>query len=217
MRKIPQRFASGVGILSVTSSVYDPLGLVSPVVVSSKKLLQDLCQTKLGWNDVIALEEAMRWKTWLENMPKLSQVVVSRHLKPGNFGEILSSQPHHFSDASQVAFGAIACVRFKNADCLILYNFLVAKSLLACVKPMTIPRLELSSAILAVKIDRVLREELEFAIGKSIFWSDSIAVLLYVRNEDKRFHTFLANRLAVIHDGSQPAQWRYRHPITQQI
>ena len=104
------------GILSVTSSVYDPLGLVSPVVVSAKKLFQDLCRKKLGWDDVIASEEAMRWKTWLANLPKLSQVVVSRHLKPGNFGEILSSQLHHFADASQVAFGAVAYVRFENTD-----------------------------------------------------------------------------------------------------
>ena len=64
------------GILSVTSSVYDLLGLVSLVVVSAKKLLQDLCRKKLGWNDVIASEEAMHWKTWLANLPKLSRVVV---------------------------------------------------------------------------------------------------------------------------------------------
>ena len=135
------------GILSVTSSVYDPLGLVSPVVVSAKKLLQDLCRKKLAWDDVIASEEAMCWKTWLANLPKLSQVVVSRHLKPGNFRELLSSQLHHFADASQVAFGAVAYVRFENADGLVHCNFLVAKSRLAHVKPMTIPRLELSAAV----------------------------------------------------------------------
>ena len=95
----------------------------------------------------------MRWKTWLANLPKLSRLVISRHLKPGNFGEILSSQHHHFADASQVAFGAVAYVRFENADGLVHCNFLVAKSHLAHVKPMTIPRLDLLVAILAVKID----------------------------------------------------------------
>ena len=49
-------------------------------------------------------------------------------------------------------------------------------------------------------------------IDKSIFWSDSTAVLQYIRNEDKRFHTFVANRLAVIHDVSQFAQWSYVLP-----
>ena len=67
-----------------------------------------------------------------------------------------------------MAFGAVAYVRFENADGLVHCNFLVAKSRLAHVKPMTIPRLELSAAVLVVKIDRVLREELEFVIDKSI-------------------------------------------------
>ena len=140
----------------------------------------------------------MHWRTWLAILPKLSRVVVSRHFKPGNFGEILSSQLHHSADASQVAFGAFAYVRFENADGLVHCNFLVGKSRLAHVKPMTIPGLELSAAVLAVKIDRVLREELEFAIDKSIFCSGSTAVLQYIRNVDKRFHTYVVNSLAVI-------------------
>ena len=74
---------------------------------------------------------------------------------------------------------------------------------------MTIPTLELSAAVVAVKLDRTLRVELEMKIDKSVFWSDSTAVLQYIRNEDKRFHTFLANRLAVIHDGSKPSEWNF--------
>ena len=74
---------------------------------------------------------------------------------------------------------------------------------------MTIPRLELSAAVLAVKLDRSLREELEMKIDESVFWSDSTAVLQYIKNQDKRFHTFVANRLAVIHDGSKPSQWNF--------
>ena len=31
----------------------------------------------------------------------------------------------------------------------------------------------------------------------------------YMRSNDKRFHTFVANRVAIIHDGSSPSQWRY--------
>ncbi|XP_068691617.1 uncharacterized protein [Montipora foliosa] len=74
---------------------------------------------------------------------------------------------------------------------------------------MTIPRLELSAAVVAVKLDRTLREEMEIKIDRSVFWSDSTAVLQYIKNEDKRFHTFVANRLAVIHDGSKPSRWNF--------
>ena len=43
--------------------------------------------------------------------------------KPGNFEEILSSQLHHFADASQVEFRAVAHVRFENADELVHATF----------------------------------------------------------------------------------------------
>lgn len=46
-------------------------------------------------------------------------------------------------------------------------------------------------------------------IDRSVFWTDSTAVLQYIKNEDKRFHTFVANRLAVIHNGSKPLQWNF--------
>ena len=71
---------------------------------------------------------------------------------------------------------------------------------------MTVPRLELSAAVLAVRLDRTLREELEISIDRSVFWTDSTAVLQYIRNESKRFQTSVASRLAVIHDCSKPSQ-----------
>ena len=44
---------------------------------------------------------------------------------------------------------------------------------------------------------------------ESVFWSDSMSVLRYVKNESTRFHTFVANRVAVLQEGSSPDQWRY--------
>ena len=74
---------------------------------------------------------------------------------------------------------------------------------------MTVPRLELSAAVLAVQLDRTVREELDIPISESTFWSDSTCVLQYIKNQSKRFHTFVANRLSVIHENSAPHQWRH--------
>ena len=76
-------------------------------------------------------------------------------------------------------------------------------------KQMTIPRLELSAAVLAVRMNQILQEEFQLKFDRTSFWTDSTAVLQYIKNEDKRFYTFVANRLAVIHDGSEPSQWNY--------
>ncbi|XP_068671120.1 uncharacterized protein [Montipora foliosa] len=72
----------------------------------------------------------------------------------------------------------------------------------------TIPHLELSAAVTAVKQDRLLKRELEISVNaRSIFWMDSTAVVRYVKNETNRYHTFVANRVGIIRDGSQPNQW----------
>lgn len=40
-----------------------------------------------------------------------------------------------------------------------------------------------------------------------VYWTDSTSVLQYVKNESKRFHTFVANRVAKIRDATLPSQW----------
>ena len=69
------------------------------------------------------------------------------------------------------------------------------KSRLAHIKPMTVPRLELSAAVLAVQLDETLKSELEIPLHQSVFWTDSTTVLQYIRNESARFQTFVSNRL----------------------
>ena len=198
------------GILSVVSSVYDPLGLAAPFMLPAKRLLQDLCRFKLDWDDPIPSEYKFLWERWTADLPKLSQFSVARCIKPAGFGVISSSQLHHFSDASEAGFGSVSYLRLVNAQEDVHCSFLCARSLVAPLKTITIPRLELSAAAISVKQDKVLRRELEIPIDhQSIFWTDSTAVLRYVRNETKRFHTFVANRVAVIRDGSEPRQWKH--------
>ena len=41
-----------------------------------------------------------------------------------------------------------------------------------------------------------------------------MSVLRYVKNENKRFHTFVANRIAMIRESSSPDQWYHLEGIT---
>ena len=68
-------------------------------------------------------------------------------------------------------------------------SFLCAKSRLALMKKITIPRLELSAVTLAMKIDGMLKRELEIPIGNSLFWTDSTCILRYIKNKYRQFHT----------------------------
>ncbi|XP_068735428.1 uncharacterized protein [Montipora capricornis] len=178
------------------------------IVLLAKKLIQDLCKQGLSWDEEINEEGAIRWKKWLLELPKLSQISLARCVKPSDFDVADVTELHHFADASQIAYGAVSYARFVNEEKTAVHcSFLVGKSRLAHVKPMTIPRLELSAAVVAVKLDRTLREELEIKIDGSVFWLDSTAVLQYIKNEDKRFHTVVENSMEVIHDVSKPSLW----------
>ena len=85
----------------------------------------------------------------------------------------------------------------------------MGKSRVAPSKITTIPRLELTAAVVAANIGVMLKEELNYASLKQYFWTDSKVVLRYINNEAKRFHTFVANRVQMIRSNTDPKEWRY--------
>ena len=206
---IKDRPATRRGILSVISSIYDLLGFIAPFILSAKLILQDLCKKKLGWDDKIPNEELERWKAWLEVLPKLEEFSIDRCFKPPGFEKVVSCQLHYFSDASQLAYGAVSYLRLVNPRGNVHCSFVMGKSRLAPLKPVTIPRMELSAAVLSTRLDTMFREELEFTVDESIYWTESTCVLRYVENEDKRYQTFVANRVSAIRERSSKVQWRY--------
>ena len=48
----------------------------------------------------------------------------------------------------------------------------------------------------------MLRAELELPLDQSTLWLDSTSVLKYIKNEDRHFHTFVANRVSTIRDAT---------------
>ncbi|KAK3728345.1 hypothetical protein QZH41_002189 [Actinostola sp. cb2023] len=73
------------GIISSTSSIYDPLGFISPIVLPAKKLLQDLTRRSLGWDEDIEEEDSIKWESWLKDIPNLADVTIERSIIPENF------------------------------------------------------------------------------------------------------------------------------------
>ena len=91
---IKEQPATRRGILSVVSSIYDPLGFAAPFILPAKIILQDLCKKKLYWDDKIPDEDLKRWRTWLEALPKLEEFSTDQCFKPPDFGEVASCQLH---------------------------------------------------------------------------------------------------------------------------
>ncbi|XP_042236996.1 uncharacterized protein LOC121876124 [Homarus americanus] len=110
---------------------------------------------------------------------------------------------------SLAAYGAVTYLRMVDSGGSIQCSFVYGRAKLAPLKQLTIPRLELCAAVLAVNADRTIRREMTMTIHESYFWTDSMLVLQYIANSSRRFQTFVANRIAVIQELLRTDQWRH--------
>ena len=197
------------GILASVSSVYDPLGLVAPFLLTGKQILQDLCKNQTDWDEPIPDVFRTRWEKWRSELHTLAQLKIPRCYKPDDFGEPKSIELHSFSDASIGGYGQCSYVRMVNDQQKVHCSLVMAKSRVTPLKPVTVPRLELTATVVSTKISAFLQKELKYGCVPEYFWTDSICILGYISNEEGRFHTFVANRVQTIRDHTSPDQWHY--------
>ena len=195
-------------MLSCLSAIYDPLGLMNPLIVQGKLVLQQATQCKISWDDEVPCSLQQKWENWLSALQSVPKVNIPRCIKPYKFNDA-HVELHHFSDASQQAYGSCSYLRSVNKAGQVHVALVMSKSRVAPIKSITIPRLELQAAVLSAKVDSSLLEELELTLAPSYFWTDSEIVLRYIRNESRRFHIFVANRVSLIHQLTAVEQWNF--------
>ena len=193
-------------ILSVVSSVFDPLGLFSPVVLIGRLLFQETTKLKLSWDESVPEQLRVKWISWLQDMSYLTAIRVPRCVQT-EVGDSMVIELHHFSDASMKAYGCCSYLRCIDRSGNVHVALLLSKARVAPLKSMTLPRLELQAAVMSAQTDAMLRQELDLNISRSYFWVDSQIVIKYILNESRRFHVFVANRIGVIHELTCSEQW----------
>ena len=114
-----------------------------------------------------------------------------------------------FVDASTEAYGAVLYIRhvLKNEE--VITRFVTAKARVAPLKAISIPRLELTAAVLWLRLTEDVSKTLNIQMSDVTFWSDSMNVLWWVRNHSRNFKPFISNRIGEIQTNSKPEQWRY--------
>ncbi|XP_053272740.1 uncharacterized protein LOC128430658 [Pleuronectes platessa] len=196
------------GVLSTVASVYDPLGFVAPFILVGKQILQQMCRDKLSWDDPLPDDLRPLWEYWLKDLKNLAGVKIQRCYTPPSFN-VQHYELHHFSDASVSGYGECSYLRAVSTSGEVHCTLVMGKSRVTPSKVTTIPRLELSAAVVAVRISDLLKKELEVECLQEVFWTDSMVVLGYISNEARRFHVFVANRVERIKRSTESAQWRY--------
>ena len=195
------------GILSTVSSIFDPLGFVALLLLEGKSILQNLCRLEVAWDDPIPDDTRARWEKWRAELLQLQRISIPRCYKPVGFGRVEREELHHFSDASVKGYGQCSYLRLIDERQRVHCSFVMGKSRVAPLKPVTIPRLELTAAVCSVRIREQLRQELKYHVDQEYLWTDSKLVLGYISNESRRFHVFVANRVQDIQDSTSVDQW----------
>ena len=143
------------GMLTTLASLFDPLGILSPIAVMAKVIFQNLCKEGVGWDDPISQDKVPVWESWLQDLKDIGTVSIPRCIYDKGDGEILWCQLHGFGDASSKAYCATVYLVYETTKG-ILAMLLCSKTRVAPLKSMTIQRLELMSArILAVLMNTV--------------------------------------------------------------
>ncbi|XP_073766183.1 uncharacterized protein isoform X2 [Danio rerio] len=197
------------GVLSTIASVFDPLGFMAPFILVGKKILQQLCYNKASWDDSLPEDLQSRWERWLLDLPNLADVKIPRCYVPQISNEAIRFELHHFSDASISGYGECSYLRTVSASGEVHCSFVMGKSRVAPTKITTIPRLELSAAVVAVRVSDMLKKELDIKDLQECFWIDSKVVLGYINNDARRFQVFVANRVQRIKLSTESNQWKY--------
>ena len=149
------------------------------------------------------------WTKWRLKLPAIEKIEIQRCIKPADFGKVVESSIHHFSDASEDGYGQVSYLRLVTNQGVVQCVPLIGKARVNPLKYVSIPRLELVAATLSVKVALLLREQLDIEVNKEYFWTDSKVVLAYISNSSKRFKIFVENRIQFIRDHSDVAQWHY--------
>ena len=197
------------GILVTRSSISDPLGLIAPVVLVGKQILQEICHGK-DWYGPIEGEGHAKWERWRNQLPLLEQQNIPRNFQPPEFGSIATlsyiiCQKRLKSGTDNVL---ISDWLMKTEEFIVL-ELVIGKARVAPFKTVTISRLELTAATVPVKVVSMLKEELDYDGLQNFFWTDRKVVLGFISNESRRFPVYVANRGQLIRDHTSPDQWRY--------
>lgn len=197
-------------VISQISRLYDPNGYLCPVIIVAKNMIQKLWKQKIDWDEPVPAHLFEEWSKFEISMPALEQIEIPRWLGMTASGK---TQLHDFCDASQVAFGAVVYARTENLDGQITVQLISAKSRVAPVKVMTIPRLELCAAQLLTQLTSTIRKAYP-AIESIWQWSDSEIALHWIHREPGELKTYVANRVQQIQTTTDELQSQWLHVPT---
>ncbi|XP_065094088.1 uncharacterized protein LOC135714635 [Ochlerotatus camptorhynchus] len=196
-------------MLRVVVSMYDPLGLVASFVVHGKILIQDVWRTDTEWDGKVPEVIVKRWMEWLVVLKEMDGLRIPRcYFLEYDADSFKSLELHIFVDASAQAFAAVGYFRIVDKG-HIRVALVSSKTKVAPLRGLSIPRLELMTALLGARLRRTIDRNHTLKIHKTFFWSDSSTVCSWIKSDVRRYRQFVAFRVDEILSLSSVDEWRW--------
>ena len=193
--------------LKTIAAIFDPLCLMCPLTVRSKILFQETWSRGLQWDDELPPDMKRKWEDWVTELERVSSLSVPRCIHP--FSKVTVQRLHVFSDASEQAYAAAVYVVTASEDGVASNLALARVRVTPRSRKVSIPRLELMAALLGLRLAKKACAAFMIPMSEVLFWSDSINVLCWIRNDVKQFQSFVAHRVSEIREATDPEQWQH--------
>ncbi|XP_055714973.1 uncharacterized protein LOC129809183 [Phlebotomus papatasi] len=200
-------------MLSTLARIFDPIGLINPIVVVAKMLLQEAWSYKdINWDTPVPTDLQRKWSAFMQDLPGVETLRIPRWVS--EVSSPVSMELHAFSDASTLGYGAALFLVSVDSNGHRSSRILTAKSGITPLKPkdsatvaLTIPKAELCGAVMATKLMEQVSQSLE--ISKRFFWSDATVILYQLHSPSEKREKFVRNRVHEILKSSEAKDWRY--------
>ncbi|XP_071525744.1 uncharacterized protein [Panulirus ornatus] len=201
-------------LLSQIATQYDPLGLVCPVTLKAKLMLRRLIapedmangkSRKYDWDDAVSPQIRSEWLSYFKMLFEVETLWFPRCIRGAN--AVGNPTLVIFSDGSTVAYGACAYIRWECPVGVFNSRLLMAKSKLAPLKQLSIPRIKLCGALIAARMRETIAKEMNYSFESIIHIVDSAIVRAQIKKESFGFGTFTATKIAEIQSKTDPEEW----------
>lgn len=182
-------------VLKGIASIFDPLGLLSPVVLSGKVLLQDLWRISFDWDDIVTEDDGLKLERILSDIEQINTIQIERCL----YKKVKENEEKSlvcFCDASEKAYAAVVYPLVSSGQ-MSNPDLVFSKTRLSPVKKLTIPKLELLTVVIGVRCLNFVKTQLRIPISQLTIFTDSKCVLSWLTSE-KTLPVFERNRVMEI-------------------
>ncbi|KAJ8030134.1 Fatty acid synthase [Holothuria leucospilota] len=195
-------------VLSIIARMFDPLGFLTPFIMKAKIIFQQLWQSGVGWDELAPQELREDFLHWVEGLKSICHLCIERrYFGSYAWSSLQGLEVHAFGDASEKGYGTVVYLRIPVGNKYRM-SFVMARSRVAPIKKVTLPRLELLGALLTARTVGFVMKALSLSVTYKC-WTDSMVALSWIKGDPSKYKTFVGNRVREIHQIVDPSCWNH--------